>query len=93
MYKDILKPYAVITAQEKNKVSEEDMIEYLNAMIEAAEECDIDTVDEIMKKLEECYLPDFCMTHMDKLRAYVVDFAIDEIVEVVEEMKRRMEKF
>ena len=93
MYKDILKPYAVITAQEKNKVSEEDMIEYLNAMIEAAEECDIDTVDEIMKKLEECYLPDSCMTHMDKLRAYVVDFAIDEIVEVVEEMKRRMEKF
>ena len=91
-YKMILKPYADVQESEKHRVSEEELIEYFNAMREAAEEFDIDVVDEIMKKLEECCLPDSCQIYMDKLRAYVVDFAVDEIQEIVGEMMAALEK-
>ena len=49
-------------------------------------EFDIDGVDEAMRELEECRIPEKCETYVETLRACVADVMMDEVINTAEEM-------
>ena len=91
-YKPILKEYGEIQDTDKNDVSMIELIEMLTVMNEAVNEFDLDTVDDVMKKLENSNLPQYCNDYMEQLRAYVADVAMMEIMDLTNEMIKRIKK-
>ena len=47
---------------------------------------DLDGADGALKELEECRMPDELQPQMEKLRAYVADVAMMEVMELADEM-------
>lgn len=90
-YKDVLKPYGIARTELK-EVSKEEMILYIKGIQEAIEGFDLDAADAAMEKLEECRLPDVCQSHMENLRVFMADVAMEEILSVTEEMIKIMEE-
>ncbi|MBR3840915.1 MAG: response regulator [Erysipelotrichales bacterium] len=91
-YKPILKEYGEIQDTDKNDVSMIELIEMLTVMNEAVNEFDLDTVDDVMKKLENSNLPQYCNDYMEQLRAYVADVAMMEIMDLTNEMIKRIKE-
>lgn len=85
-FKPVLKPYGSMQENQKKEVLLEEIIRYLKGIREAIEGFDLDAADEALNKLEECRLPEVCMTYMEELRAYVADVAMEEILETTEKM-------
>lgn len=85
-YKDILRPYGQLQEQDKEAVPKEKIIELLQSMREAMDCFDLDTVDDAMKKLENCQMPENCQNYMESLRAYVADVAMEEVLDITEQM-------
>ena len=85
-YKKWLESFAVMKEHEKKEVSKEVIRMYLRGIKEAIEAFDLDTADAAMEKLEECRLPDECITMMEKLRPLFADVAMEEIVALTEKM-------
>lgn len=85
-YKQILKPYGDKQETEKKVVPVEEMTLYLKGMQEAIEGFDLDMVDEAMKRLEEVQMPEQCQDFMDNLRVFVADVAMEDILQMTEEM-------
>lgn len=85
-YKKWLESFAVMKEHEKKEVPKEEIIMYLRGIKEAIEAFDLDTADAAMEKLEECRLPDECITMMEKLRPLFADVAMEEIVALTEKM-------
>ena len=55
-------------------------------MKNSANQFDIDGVDETMRKLESCKMPEDCKLCMDTLRAYVAEVMTDEIINMTDHM-------
>ena len=85
-YKPILKSFGERQVKEKKIVPVEEILCYLTGIQEAVEGFDLDMVDEAMARLEECRLPENCQSHMDHLRVFVADVAMEDILQVTEEM-------
>ena len=85
-YQEILKPYGEIQESEKQQVSTEEVLECIHKIREAAEEFDIDAADEAMNCLEKCQLPEVCQELMKNLQACVVNLAMDEVLNITDEM-------
>lgn len=85
-YKEILRPYSGMQNQSNVEVSGKELVGLLTTMKEAMDSFDLDTVDEIMKKLEGYRIPDSCHELMEELRAYVADVAMEEVMGTAKKM-------
>lgn len=85
-YKPILKPYGVMQEVQKREASHEEIIMYLEGIRESIEGFDLDAADKAMSKLEECKLPERCMTLLEKLRVSIADVAMEDVIQITEEM-------
>ena len=83
--KEVLRPYGEIQNQEKREVSAEELAELLTGMKESMNQFDIDGVDEAMRELEKCRIPEKCEKYMETLRACVADVMMDEVINTAEE--------
>lgn len=91
-YKEILAAYGTVEESEKTQVSKEEVKECLYRMQKALEEMDIDGADEAMERLEGYSLPEGCQSFVEKLRAYILDLAIEEVLKVSEELMAELDK-
>jgi signal transduction histidine kinase/CheY-like chemotaxis protein len=85
-YKPILRPYGQAQESEKREASKEELIGLLGKLRDAMEGFDLDGADGALKELEECRMPDELQPQMEKLRAYVADVAMMEVMELADEM-------
>lgn len=84
-YKPILKPYAASEA-EKKVVDKALVIEVLLKIKDAMDCFDLDGADAALKELEEYQLPEHLQDKMELLRAYVADVAMEDVMQLTEEM-------
>ena len=84
--KDVLRPFYQKNEKEKRNAETEEIIMYLHGIRDAVEGFDLSTVDEAMEKLEECLLPVSVGEKMEQLRVAVADVAMEDILQIVEEM-------
>lgn len=89
-YKEVLRPF-VEEAEEMQAVSNTQIKEVLWAMKAAAETFDIDGVDFCMDELERYVVPG-CDNRIRKLRAYVADVALEDILKEISEILYIIEK-
>lgn len=85
-YKEILKPYGQAQENEKREVPKEEMVGLLKKLGDAMENFDLDGADAALKELEECRMPEELQPQMEKLRAYVADVAMMEVMELADAM-------
>ena len=45
-----------------------------------------------MSKLEECRIPEECEPYLEKLRVYIADVMMEEIIQTADEMMRRLDE-
>ena len=84
--KEVLRPYSQIQNEEKQDVTTDELVKLLTQMKDSVNQFDIDGVDEAMRKLESCKLPEDCEPYMDTLRAYVADVMMDEIINMTDQL-------
>lgn len=85
-YKIYLKPYGTAVSQEGREVPVEELILYLQGICDAMEAFDLDSADEALAQLEKCRIPAVCEALMEKLRAYVADVDMDNVIVTAQEM-------
>lgn len=85
-YKDILKTYRNAEDQTKQDTSIQTWISSLQEMNTCMEYFDMDGVDRIMKELDTCQVPDCLEASMERLRIYVANVAMEEIIYITNQM-------
>ncbi len=65
----------------KTQVSGSELIRLLQTIINAIDGFDLDSADEALDKLDECVLPVALAEHMEMLKAYTADVAMEKIME------------
>lgn len=85
-YKSILKPYGKKHNQRQKLVSNEEILTCIEGINRSIREFDIDAADDAMRELEGMVLPEACTVLMDKLRVYMADVAMEDIITVTDEM-------
>ena len=85
-YKEILKPYGDSKEKDKKEVSKQEILLYLKKIHDKIEGFDLDAADAAMDKLEECKLPSSCQKHMEELRVYMADVAMEEILDTTQKL-------
>ena len=91
-YKEWLEPFAAMKEREKKEVPKEEVMMYLQGIKEAIEAFDLDTADAAMERLEECRLPESCISMMKELRPLFADVAMEEIIALTEKMMAVLEE-
>jgi CheY-like chemotaxis protein len=81
-YKIVLKSFGQAAEEEKKAASAPELIELLKTIAAAMDNFDLDGADAALKKLEELQLPVECREHMETLRAYVADVAMEEVMKL-----------
>ena len=85
-FKDILKPYADKEEAARQEASNGEWCQALQQIHQCIEQFDLDGVDRIMEKLEEYQIPECIRESMDRLRVYVADVSMEEIMELTDTM-------
>lgn len=91
-YKEILKPYIRKTEQNKQTVSIQEWIEGLRKLHFSVEQFDMDGADAVMKELETYQIPECIEAELERLRVCVADVAMEEIMQLAEDMIRKLEQ-
>ena len=81
-YKQILEPYGRLKEQEKQSVPIEVMIQELEQLKDAMSNFDLDGADEAMRQIESFAFPDGYQSRIEELSAYVVDVAMEEVIDL-----------
>ncbi|MGN0374334.1 MAG: response regulator [Butyrivibrio sp.] len=89
-YKLPLKKFSVARNTAKRPATYEELRMYLKGIHEAVEGFDLDVADDAMKKLEECVIPEECMDDMEKLRGYMADVDMENILYITREMTDKL---
>ncbi len=89
-YKPVLEPFARRQNDALRSCPQEELEELLHRLHDAADTFDLDTVDAAMKELEGCRIPEVCMDGFEKLRSYVADVALMEVLELTDELCGRL---
>ena len=84
--KPILAEYIDENDKTKAKVSADEIIRVLKRLHDCVDAFDIDGMDECMKELENFCMPDNICGMQEKLRLYVDDVAMEDIMRMTEEM-------
>lgn len=85
-YKSILEPYGRMQNQEKQEVSTEELIGTLQKLKDAVDMFDLDGADEAMRELESYAVSEEYQSRIEELSAYVADVAMEEIMNLTEEL-------
>ena len=91
-FKPLLEPFAKSMEQEKNEVSTEEMIETLNQLRNAIDCFDLDEADVAMHKLEGYAFPEDCRLKVEQLSAFVADVAMEEVMELTDDLIRQLQQ-
>lgn len=91
-YKTILKPYVDESGQEKQEVSTKEWIEGLQQMNDCIQQFDMDGVDEQLKVLDGYQIPECIEGAMERLRVCVADVAMEEIMQLTEDMIEQLKE-
>lgn len=91
-YIDILRPYGEKNEGNKEEASSELLISVLERLHSAMDRFDLDKVDEAMHKLEQYRIPDTCCKHMEMLRVYVADVAMQNIMDTAKQMIEKLKQ-
>lgn len=84
-YKPILEPYAGAEEQKK-EVDKEVLVGLLLKVKNDMDVFDIDGADEAFRELERCELPESMGTQMMQLKAYMADVAMEQVMELAQQM-------
>lgn len=89
-FKERLESYRRFKDKDSNKseITNEHLIDILKSMCEGVETFELDRVDEGMEQLEQYRMPSECEEHLERLRVFVVDVAMDGIISTAKEMIR-----
>lgn len=94
--KPVLEPYGRASEQDKMQAATDEIIAAIEKLSSAMDSFDLDRADEELAKLDKYRLPKELEKDMDKLRAYVADVAMEEVMAVcgqmIEKMKEREDK-
>ncbi len=85
-FKEVLKTFHQKSESDKRQADPEEILMYLTGIRDAVEGFDLDGVDSAMARLEECKLPECVQEKMENLRVYIADVAMEEILQIVDEM-------
>lgn len=85
-YKPVLEPFDKALVQNKEEVSVEELKNHFELLKYAMETFDADTLSEQMKIIEKLKVPDDCYDDVAKLRVYVADFAMEDIIKCADEI-------
>ncbi|MCR5271816.1 MAG: response regulator [Lachnospiraceae bacterium] len=88
--KPVLKPYGEALNDDKREASADEIKEKLDRLKDAIDVFDLDGADAAMKELEEYKLPEAIGDDMNRMRAYVADVAMEDIIKLAEEMKSKL---
>lgn len=91
-YKPILEPFAKQENSAARSCSADELKSLVRAIHDAADTFDLDAADEAMKELETYRIPDAYTDDMEKLRVYLADVALMEVMELTDEWISRIEK-
>jgi CheY-like chemotaxis protein len=89
-YKAILEPYGKANDDEKEEIAKDDLAELLRQLSDAMDGFDLDTADNVMKKLDAVKIPENLRELYENLRAYVADVAMEEVMSTTKDMLRRL---
>ncbi|MBQ7358936.1 MAG: response regulator [Lachnospiraceae bacterium] len=87
-YKELLQKYAADDAGEKEAASNKDLLQILDGLKDAVDTFDLDKADAAMRSLEKCQIPQVWEEKMTRLSAYVADVDMEQVLVLVEEMKK-----
>ena len=85
-YKEVLEPFSTSSNEEKEEVSNEDIIAQLSAIKDAMDTFDLDGADAALKKLLEYKLPENIVLKVNELDALVADVAIEDTMALCDEI-------
>ncbi len=88
-YREALAPYSGDT-DEKQAASPEDIVARLRELNEAMDAFDLDGADDAMKTLASYEVPDSIRERVDRLKAYVADVAMEDVMELAEELIKEL---
>ena len=91
-YKPVLEPYGRMQEQDKQEVSADEMIHSLEALRDAVDSFDLDGADAAMHAIEGYAFPENLVTKVEELDAYVADVAMEEILNLTEELISELKK-
>ena len=91
-YQPVLAPYGQANEAQKQEVSAETIKEALDRLKQAVDGFDLDGADAALSELEEYKMPETLMPYMEKLRAYVADVMMEEIMQTCEQMIQLLEE-
>ena len=89
-YKEVLKPYAKKMQAKKRKVDVKDIEKCLIQIRRSVDEFDLDATDYHMGQLEEMQLLEILQDDMEKLRVYVADVNMENILEISTQMLAKL---
>ncbi len=89
--KELLAYFGKSDASNKKQVPNAEIIGILEEIKKAIDEFDMDGVDSGFASLDECLLPKSCQDSMDSLRAYIADFAMEDIVACCDEIAAKLQ--
>ncbi len=84
-YKEALAPFAVSDVK-KQACDPEDIRARLQEIYDAMDSFDLDGADNAMKELDAYEVPDGIKDKIDRLRAYVADVAMEDVMDLVKEI-------
>lgn len=91
-YKEILKPYIQEQKTELTNVQESEWIALLEQMHESMEALDMDTVDALLARMNRYCVPECIESDMERLRVFVADVAMEEILQLTDTMIKRLQQ-
>ncbi len=91
-YKEILKPYIQEQKTELTNVQASEWIALLEQMHESMEAFDMDTVDALLARMNRYYVPECIESDMERLRVFVADVAMEEILQLTDTMIKRLQQ-
>ncbi len=91
-YKEVLEPYGKTDDGEKQDVADEELMRILQKLCSAVDSFGLNKIDEAFGELEKCRMPDELAELMSKLRVYVADVAMEEIMNTSRTMMEQLEK-
>lgn len=91
-YKPILEPFAKLKEQEKQEVAVDDILMELENLKTAMDCFDLDGADAAMHKLEGFAFPESCQEKVETLSAYVADVAMEDVMNLADELINELQK-
>jgi signal transduction histidine kinase/DNA-binding NarL/FixJ family response regulator/HPt (histidine-containing phosphotransfer) domain-containing protein len=86
-FKEVLKPYGEAENDKNVAVSKQEFDAMLDALTESVNNYDIDGMDAAMKQIKGVKVPANCIELVNRLRSYVADVAMEDIIKCCEKLK------